>query len=67
MEPRKPNSNGVLYSLAGYGQPEEIRGDRQMPDLTANRLMFHGALFGVAVYLIVFLVIVFNAKLLHLL
>ena len=29
-----------------------------MPDLTANRLMFHGALFGVAVYLIVFLVIV---------
>jgi len=29
--------------------------------------MFHGALFGVAMYLIVFLVIVFNAKLLHLL
>jgi len=31
MQPRKPNSNIVLYSLAGYGRPEEIRGDRQCP------------------------------------
>ena len=27
----------MMYPLAGYGRPEEIRGDRQC-DLSANRL-----------------------------
>ena len=38
MQPRKPNSNAVMYSLTGYGRPEEIIGDPSMPDLSANWL-----------------------------
>ena len=38
MQPRKPNSNAAMYSPAGYGRPEEIIGDRQCTQLSANRV-----------------------------
>ena len=66
----------VLYTSFPLFRPTKMISSSVMPrwvlffSMLSNHwancfhIMFHGALFGVAVYLIVFLVIVFNAKLL---